>query len=144
MGEIILILALCGVGLELFSLPLALCTMVVASGFVQADPRFSWLGSWWMIGVAGVLLCVEWATGKLLLSVEFLKRYEVPIQVDNARWVAQHVLSAGVSAIVVFALGVGLDSGERLGVLVAAWAGTGTLREVKRALRRADEDEAAD
>lgn len=158
MRELILILAVCGVGFDLFSLPLALCTMVVASGVVQSDARFLWLGSWWMIGVAWVLLCFEWGTVRLLTWMEttdsdgtkvpkstadeaHLSDRSVPVQVWHAVGAAQHVLSAGVSTVVVFALGAGLDPGARLGVLVAAWAGTGTLRVVKGWLRRNKEEE---
>lgn len=121
MDSVIPIIALCGVGADLFSLPLFMCTIMAAAGFVPIEARLEWLGSWWMILLAGLVLCGEMTIDTMAdRRRRFFKR----------AWpVLQHVLSAVTSAIVVHALAVGLDPVHRIATLGAAWSTTGVLKE---------------
>jgi hypothetical protein len=114
------IVVLCGVGADLFSLPLLICTVLAVLQVVPVDIRLQWMGAWWMVAVAMAVTAAEITIDTVADRRRRFFRRAWPV--------LQHVLSAMVSVVVVHTLGTELNGPERVATLAAAWITTGVIK----------------
>jgi hypothetical protein len=118
--ELVPIVVLCGVGADLFSLPLLMCTALAVLQWVPVDGRLQWMGAWWMLAIAIAITAAEITIDTVADRRRRFFRRAWPV--------LQHVLSAVVSVVVVHTLAVELDPPERVATLAAAWITTGVIK----------------
>lgn len=120
MNNLIPIIVNCGVGADLFSLPLLICTCLISFGFKAPPENLSWLGSWWAVGIVGLLVVVEVA-----LDTMFDRRKKF---FRNTWPTLQFVMSAMISVVIVLTLGSELSAVGKVSAIGASWVCTGILK----------------
>ena len=120
MGEFIGLVMLCGVGCDLFLLPLALCSFAIFIGIVEPFERLRFIGHPAFLAVAFLLVAVEWAIDSFADRRTKLYRQG---------WAsAQLTLSCMVSIVVVTTLSKDASGAQLVTTLAAAWFVTGVLK----------------
>lgn len=119
-ARLIPVITVCGIGADLFSLPLLVCTFLLAVDFAQPPPSLDWLATWWAVIGSAVLVAAEIALDSTL------DRHS---QLGRQAWPAlQLVLSAMITIVVVLALGEELSNAGKIQVLIVAWTATGIIK----------------
>jgi Domain of unknown function (DUF4126) len=120
MAQLIPVITVCGMGADLFSLPLLVCTFLLTMGIAQPPESLDWLATWWAVIGAGMLVAAEIALDSTL---------DRQSQLGGRAWPAlQLVLSAMITVIVVLALGEALSTPAKIQVLIVAWVATGIIK----------------
>lgn len=120
LAQLIPVIVVCGMGADLFSLPLLVATFLLAIDFAQPPESLAWLGTWWAVSGAAVLVAAEIALDTTLDRQSQLGRHAWPA--------LQLVLSAMISIIIVLALGDGLSTAGKVQALIVAWGATGIIK----------------
>jgi hypothetical protein len=119
-AKLIPIIAVCGMGVDLFSLPLLVCTFLLAMNVAQPPESLHWLATWWAVAGSAVLVGAEIALDSSL---------DRQSQLGRSGWPAlQLVLSVMISIIIVLALGEDLSTASKLQVLVVSLSATGIIK----------------
>lgn len=119
-AKLIPVITVCGMGADLFSLPLLVCTFLLATDFAQPPPSLDWLATWWAVIGSSVLVAAEIALDSTL---------DRQSQLGRQAWPAlQLVLSAMITIVVVLALGEELSTPSKIQVLIVAWTATGIIK----------------
>ena len=119
--ELITLIVICGVGADLCIMPLAISIGALMLGIQEPPESLAWLATWWMLAIALVALVSEMA-----LDTIPDRRNKFSSKVWPK---AQHIISAVVSMIVVFAFSEGLSKGEIVTCMGSAWIATGIIKE---------------
>jgi hypothetical protein len=120
MGEFVGLIMLCGVGCDLFLLPLALASFAILVGIAEPFERLRFVGHPVFLGTVLVLVAVEWAIDTFADRRTKLYRQG---------WAsAQLTLSCMVSIVVVTTLSKGASPAQLVTTLMAAWVVTGVLK----------------
>jgi hypothetical protein len=120
MAHLIPVITVCGMGADLFSLPLLVCTFLLTMGIAQPPQSLDWLGTPWAVVGAAILVAAEIALDSTLDRQSELGRRAWPA--------LQLVLSAMITVIVVLALGEELSMPAKIQVLIVAWVATGIIK----------------
>lgn len=119
-ARLIPIIAVCGMGADLFSLPLLVCTFLLTMNVAQPPESLEWLATWWAVGGSAVLVGAEIALDSSLNR---------QTQLGRSGWPAlQLVLSVMISIIIVLALGEGLSTASKIQVLIVSLSATGIIK----------------
>ena len=119
-ARLIPVITVCGMGADLFSLPLLVCTFLLATDFAHPPPSLDWLATWWAVTGSAVLVAAEIALDSTLDRQSQLGRHAWPA--------LQLVLSAMITIVVVLALGEKLSTPSKIQVLIVAWTATGIIK----------------
>jgi hypothetical protein len=120
MAHLIPVITVCGMGADLFSLPLLVCTFLLTMGIAQPPESLDWLATWWAVLGAGTLVAAEIALDSTL---------DRQSQLGRRAWPAlQLVLSSMITIVVVLALGEELSTAGKTQVLLVAWTATGIIK----------------
>jgi hypothetical protein len=119
-ARLIPVITVCGMGADLFSLPLLVCTFLLAMDIAQPPKSLGWLATWWAVLGSAVLVAAEIALDSTL---------DRQSQLGRRAWPAlQLVLSSMITIIVVLALGDELSTPSKVEVLIVAWTATGIIK----------------
>jgi hypothetical protein len=119
-AQLIPVITVCGMGADLFSLPLLVCTFLLKMKIAEPPESLDWLASWWAVAGAAVLVAAEIALDSTL---------DRQSQLGRKAWPAlQLVLSAMITIVIVLALGEGLSTPAKVQVLIVAWGATGIIK----------------
>ena len=119
-ARLIPVITVCGMGADLFSLPLLVCTFLLAIDFAQPPQSLDWLATWWAVVGSGILVAAEIALDSTL---------DRQSQLGRQAWPAlQLVLSAMITIVVVLALGTELSTPAKVQVLIVSWVATGIIK----------------
>jgi hypothetical protein len=120
MQQLISIVVLSATGSDLFSLPLVFATLLLAFGVVVPPESVTWMGAWWMVGVAGAILAAEVSLDTMLdRQQHFAKKVWPHVQM---------ALSGMVTVMVVLSLGRGLSPAEIAAAIGAGLVATGIIK----------------
>jgi hypothetical protein len=119
-ARLIPVITVCGMGADLFSLPILVATFLLAMNFAEPPQSLDWLATWWAVAGSAVLVAAEIALDTTLDRQSQLGR--------NAWPALQLVLSAMITVIIVLALGESLSTPEKIEVLVISWGATGIIK----------------
>jgi hypothetical protein len=120
MAQLIPVITICGMGADLFSLPLLVCTFLLAMKIAQPPPSLDWLATPWAVIGAAILVAAEIALDSTLDRQSELGRRAWPA--------LQLVLSAMITVVVVLAMGEELSTPGKIQVLLVAWTATGIIK----------------
>jgi hypothetical protein len=120
MAQLIPVITVCGMGADLFSLPLLVSTFLLAMGIAHPPESLDWLATPWAVIGAALLVAAEIALDSTLDRQSELGRRAWPA--------LQLVLSAMITVIVVLALGEELSTTAKIQVLIVAWVATGIIK----------------
>jgi hypothetical protein len=119
-APLIPVVTVCGMGADLFSLPLLVCTVLLTTQVAAPPQSLEWLATWWAVAGAGLLVAAEIALDSSL---------DRRSQLGRNMWPAlQLVLSAMISIIIVLALGEELKPAQKIQALIVAWGATGIIK----------------
>ena len=119
-ARLIPVITVCGMGADLFSLPLLVCTFLLAMEIAQPPKSLYWLATWWAVIGSAVLVAAEIALDSTL---------DRQSQLGRRAWPAlQLVLSSMITIVVVLALGDELSTPSKIEVLIVAWTATGIIK----------------
>jgi hypothetical protein len=114
------VITVCGMGADLFSLPLLVSTVLLVTNVAVPPESLAWLDTGWAVAASGVLVALEIALDSSL---------DRQSQLGRQLWPAvQLVLSAMITIVVVLALGEELSTAGKINALVVAWSATGIIK----------------
>ena len=119
-ARLIPVITVCGMGADLFSLPLLVCTFLLKVQMATPPESLRWLATWWAVAGAALLVALE-----ITLDSSLDRRS----QLGRKSWPAlQLALSAMITIVVVLALGEELSMAGKLNALAVAWGATGIIK----------------
>ncbi len=125
MEGILPIVILCGVGVDLFTLPLLLCALMLCLGMFEVHPAVTWMASWWTVGGAALCVLAEWTLDEVLCRNDALTLLWRKLQM---------VLSMCVTVAVIAALSKDLSGKQVASAVGVAFVQIGAIRGARSAL----------
>jgi hypothetical protein len=125
MEGILPIVILCGVGVDLFTLPLLLCALMLCLGMFEVHPAVTWMATWWTVGGAALSVLAEWTLDEALCRNDAITLLWRKLQL---------ILSMCVTLAVVAALSKDLSGTQVVGAVGMAFVQIGAIRGGRSAL----------
>lgn len=120
MAELIRVVTICGLGADLCTMPLVMCSFMLWLGLFPTDPQVYWVATPWALAASCAIVGAE-------IAIDLLASKDPLVAKLWSR--TSHVLSMTVTVVTVHALGANLSVSERIAAISAGLVATGVVKE---------------